>query len=125
MSRRQEGGGTRTQLDREREGQVELTRGGSVLQSMLNRRRNTGAQPRGKDLDTFATGPLPDPDSKFGRPPGLHLPPQRSHHLTSVPGLLQQERGLAYHQLTQGTKPTPYASEKIVSRNYPLVVHFV
>ena len=132
MTRRREGDGTRTQLGRERERQrerqAESVRGGSLLQSMLNRRRSTGTQARGGDPNAFATVPLPDPDSRPGWSPGhlsLHLPPQRSHHTTSLPGFLQQEYGLAYPQRMQGTKPTPYASGKIVSRNHPSVMHFI
>ena len=53
--------------ERQRERQMELMREGSVLQSMLNRRRSTGTQARTEDPDTFATIPLSDPDSMFRR----------------------------------------------------------
>jgi len=53
--------------ERERDRQRELMREESMLQSMLSRRRSTAAQAWGEDRDTFATMPLPDPDSRFRR----------------------------------------------------------
>ena len=53
--------------ERQRERQMELMRDGSLLHSMINRRRSTGTQVRGEDPDTFPAMPLPDPDSRFGR----------------------------------------------------------
>lgn len=93
MNRRRERGETRTQLywdheldrerdrdiereldlerelererERQRERQMELMREGSMLQSMLSRRRSTGTHARTEDPDTFASIPLQDPDSVF------------------------------------------------------------
>jgi len=53
--------------ERQRERQMELMREGSMLQSMLSRRRSTGTQSRGEDPEAFATMPLPDPDPRFRR----------------------------------------------------------
>lgn len=53
--------------ERQRERQMELMREGSVLQSMLNRRRNTGTHARVEDSDTFPAIPPSDPDSMFRR----------------------------------------------------------
>lgn len=53
--------------ERQRERQMELMREGSMLQSMLSRRRSTGTQARAEDPNTFPTIPLSDPDSMFRR----------------------------------------------------------
>ena len=95
--------------ERQRERQMELMREGSMLQSMLSRRRSTGTHPRTEDPDTFATIPLQDPDSMFRQI--VSDPFIRSFGWCTNSVVLQMEPPI---------RPPPRALDSIIHPSFPL-----
>ena len=98
------------ELERERERQREqLMREGSMLQSILSRRRSIGTHARTEGPETFATMPLTDPDSML-----------RQIVSSLFIRFFEWRTNLVVSQMEPPIRPPPRALDSIIHPSFPL-----